>query len=141
MNLALNARRRAAGFGFGPNDIFDDWGSVGTSGGASGGASSGSSDDGSDGPPWWTTSVPLFSVIGKTVASIFGNEYQQQPAPVYRPVTQQYAAQAGYHYDSSGRLVADSVNNITSFIATNPLLVGAGILGVILLFRQPPGRR
>lgn len=142
MSLATDImRRRARGFGElveeGP-DYFPQpsWPS---------GDSGGSADGGSSGPPWWVTSGPLFGVIGKTLSNIFA-PYQtsaaQAGAGVYRPQQQQYnTLPPGYGYDSSGRLVQQSVGNITSFITSNPLLVGAGILGVILLFRTPPGRR
>lgn len=35
----------------------------------------------------------------------------------------------------------DAAGSIMSFITRNPLLVGAGVLGVYLLFREPPKRR
>lgn len=35
----------------------------------------------------------------------------------------------------------DAATSITSFISRNPLLVAGGVLGLFLLFRQPPGRR
>lgn len=35
----------------------------------------------------------------------------------------------------------DAATSITGFISRNPLLVAGGVLGLFLLFRQPPGRR
>lgn len=35
----------------------------------------------------------------------------------------------------------DAATSITSFITRNPLLVGAVVLGAVLLFREPPRRR
>lgn len=140
MNLAIDlARRRAAGFGSWSDFELPDI--VVPPGGPSWDpAPPIGSDSGSDDIPWYVAGAPVFGVIGKTLSNIFGNQYQQQT--YVQPRTQQYQLPpAGYGYDSSGRLVQQSVGNITSFITSNPLLVGGAILGVILLFRSPPGRR
>jgi len=140
MSLANDmARRRAAGFGFGPDDVWVDSPPVYDPGGSSG-SSSGDGDGGSHDIPWYVAGAPVFGVIGKTLSNIFGNQYQQ---PTYlQPRTQQYPPGSYYPpgYDST-RLAQQSFGNITSFISNNFLLVSAGVLGVILLFRQPPGRR
>lgn len=96
--------------------------------------------------PWYVSGAPVFGVIGKTLSNIFGNQYQQPTNTAalqqYRQQQQQYQVlPPGYGYDSSGRLVKQSLGNVTDFISNNPLLVGAVVIGGILLFMRPPGRR
>jgi hypothetical protein len=149
MSTQIDIARRRAAQGFG----FIDYGDGNTS--DSGGSGEydiyefpddrPSGGNGGNDVPWTITAAPVIGIIGKTLSSIFGNQYQQ---PTYVPPRTQYQSPQqyqvpppGYGYDSSGRLVEQGVGNIAKFITTNPLLVGAGVLGVILLFRQPPGRR
>jgi hypothetical protein len=141
-NLALDqARRRAAGFGFFEPGWDDSLGPPPPNPydpNAGNGSSGNNGNSGS--PPWWVSATPIFGAAAQTISNIFG-QYQQRPTyqqPVqYQP---QYAAGSS-SYDSSGRLVQQSVSSVTSFITSNPLLVIGGVLGVFLLFRPPPGRR
>lgn len=143
------ARRRAAGFGFGPEDI---WGDIdGGIMGAGGGIdrviinTTANGDDSSD-IPWYVSGAPVFGVIGKTLSNIFGNQYQQ-PTAVGLTAAQLAALRgnqvvpAGYGYNASGQLVKQSLGSITDFVSNNPLLVGAVVIGGLLLFMRPPGRR
>jgi hypothetical protein len=160
MTLAMQiARQRAAGFaGWGDIDLgFPGDSGYPTDGGGDNGDWSVIStttnaprpNSGSGGPSVFGAQLPsliggglqvlrdIFAPVGTSQAA-YGS---QRPTVQYQPQQQYATPPAGYGYDSSGRLVQQSASNVISFISNNFLLVGAGVLGVILLFRSPPGRR
>lgn len=102
-------------------------------------------NDGND-VPWYLSAVPLATVIGKTAASIWGNQYQ--PQPTYTPTysTDYAALQAaalaranagdgvGIGVDGSGIRLSDG-----SHIGWLP--IGAVVFGFFLLQSRGFSRR
>lgn len=147
-NLVIDMRRRALASGFG--DLVEEgpeW-TYEELGGARSGGNDGNAPNRGGGGPW---DVQLPSLIGgglQVLRDIFAPVGTSQAAygstrPVYQPQyqTQYQQPPPGYERNSSGALVKQGVGNIADFISNNFLLVAGAGLGIILLFRQPPGRK
>lgn len=143
MSLQMQLVRKRAAEGFGFNVLPDGW-------------------DAELGPPpvWvpvvrtttnapgvWQAQIPSLIAGGlQTIRDIWAPVGTSQAAYGSRYAAGQNQQQyplppSGYRYDSSGRLVAIAANNVMDFITENPILVGGAVLGVVLLFLKPPGRR
>jgi hypothetical protein len=119
-----------------PTSGLPDWG---------GGSGGGSNNDGGGGNdvPWYVSSVPFISAIGKTVSNIWGNanqqyqqpQYQYQPAYQQQPIYQtQPGGGVGIGLDGAGIRLSDG-----SHIGWLPI-AGVG-LGLVLLQSKGFSRR
>lgn len=102
----------------------------------------------------------VFGVITQAAPAIISAARGQGVPPGYYPTAvqgQQVQYQQipeGYEYQNgqlvrggagvgaqAGQGIENLANSVTTFVTNNPLIVLGGVVGLVLLFRQPPSRR